>query len=50
MKVPSEILKFLRAPQEFASTLSRNDAPIRRQGLKEFAQPQIAEIPTSPSG
>jgi hypothetical protein len=43
MNVRSEILKFLRAPQEFASTLSRNDAPIWRQGLEEFAQPQIAE-------
>jgi hypothetical protein len=43
MNVRSEILKFLRAPQEFASTLSRNDAPIWRQGLEEFAQPQIAK-------
>jgi hypothetical protein len=43
MDVRSEIPKFQRAPQEFAGTLSGNDAPIRRQGLKELAQLQIAE-------
>jgi hypothetical protein len=43
MSVRSEILQFLRAPQAFASTLPGGDDPIWRQGLEEFAQPQIAE-------
>lgn len=43
MNVRSEILQFLRAPQEFASTLPRDDDPIWRQGLEEFAHPQIAD-------
>jgi len=43
MNVRSEILQFLRAPQAFASTLPATVDPIWRQGLEEFAQPQIAE-------
>jgi ATP-dependent exoDNAse (exonuclease V) alpha subunit len=43
MNVRSEILQFLPAPQAFASSLPNDDAPIWRQGLEEFAQPQIAE-------
>ena len=43
MNVRSEILQFLRAPQRFAHTLPGDDAPIWRQGLEAFAEPQIAE-------
>ena len=43
MNVCSETLQFLRAPQAFSATLPADDDPIWRQGLEEFAQPQIAD-------
>ncbi len=43
MTVRAEILQLLRAPQAFARTLPGDDDRLWRQGLEEFARPQIAE-------
>lgn len=43
MSVRTDILQFLRAPQIFACTLPENDHLLWRQGLENFAKPQIDE-------